>query len=82
MSSKLNRKSQKYKHNANFCDTLVSLSDAAKHLDVSSRTIRRMIDKGELPPIIKIGRLSKISLNAINSYILTLTSKLGALTLW
>ncbi|MEO7931534.1 MAG: helix-turn-helix domain-containing protein [Chthoniobacterales bacterium] len=49
-------------------DNFISLKKAAGKLDVCARTIRRMCQKGELPPIVKIGKLSKLPESAILNY--------------
>lgn len=39
--------------------TLVCAETAARMLEVSVRTIQRMVSRGELPQPIKVGRLSR-----------------------
>lgn len=39
---------------------LISLTDAGRRLGISRRTLRRMIDRGELPGY-RVGRLVKVS---------------------
>lgn len=34
----------------------VTLSDAAKYLGVSQRTVRRLVTSGHLPPPVRVGR--------------------------
>lgn len=48
---------------------LVSLDDAAKRLSISRRTIEREISAGRFPRPIKIGRATRITLVALQSYI-------------
>jgi excisionase family DNA binding protein len=47
---------------------LLSVKDTATYLSVSSRTVRRLIDKGDIP-IVRIGGSIRISVGALNAYI-------------
>ena len=46
----------------------IKIGEAAEMLGVCSRTIRRLSQLGELPPIVKIGRSARISYQAILDY--------------
>lgn len=48
---------------------LLSLDDAAKRLSISRRTIEREISAGRFPRPLKIGRATRITLVALQSYI-------------
>lgn len=60
---------------------LVSLKEAGRMLGVSARTVRRMCDSGQLPPIVKLGHSSRISYQGLLDYISSLTAKLGGVAL-
>ena len=60
---------------------LVSLKEAGRMLGVSSRTVRRMCDSEQLPPIVKIGHSSQISYQGVLDFISSLTAKLGSIAL-
>ena len=77
--SKIYSKSTKSK--AEIERRLVSLKYAGNMLGVSARTIRRMCDAGELPPIVKLGHLSRISYQGLLDYISSLPAKLGSIAL-
>jgi len=47
---------------------LVSVADAARFLSVSTRTVRRLITKGDIP-IVRIGGSVRIAVVALNAYI-------------
>jgi excisionase family DNA binding protein len=47
---------------------LISVADAAVYLSVSSRTIRRLITKGDIP-IVRIGGSIRIAIAVLNAYI-------------
>ena len=49
-------------------DPLLTIKDVADFLQVCPRTVRRMIDKGELKAI-PVGRLVRIRLEALKAYI-------------
>lgn len=53
---------------------LISLKKAAAMIECSVRTVRREIQRGKLPPIIKVRSLSRLSLRAVESYIENLTA--------
>jgi predicted DNA-binding transcriptional regulator AlpA len=77
--SKVHSKSTKSK--AETDRRLVSLKYAGDMLGISDRTVRRMCDSGQLPPIVKLGHLSRISYQGILDYIGKLTGKLGSIAL-
>jgi len=56
-------------------DQLVSVSDAASRLDISLRSLYRIIARRELPAPVKVGRLSKLCESDLNSYIQHLKSQ-------
>lgn len=76
---KIHPKTRKYKDEVS--RHLVSLKEAGRMLGVSARTVRRRCDDGELPPIVKLGHLSKISYPSLLDYIEKLTAKLGSIAL-
>lgn len=78
-NNKVHSKSTKYK--AEVSIQLVSLKEAGRILSVSSRTVRRMCDSEQLPPIVKLGHLSRISYQGLLDYISSLTAKLGSIAL-
>ena len=47
---------------------LMSVADAANYLSVSTRTIRRLIQKGEIP-IVRIGGSVRVARAALHAYI-------------
>ncbi len=47
---------------------LLSVDQVANHLNVSSKTIRRKVDSGELP-VIRLGRLLRFSENDVSAYL-------------
>jgi predicted DNA-binding transcriptional regulator AlpA len=48
---------------------LVSLKRVAGMLDISEREVYRLIESGELPKPVKIGRLSKMPVGEVVGYI-------------
>ena len=48
---------------------LLTLETAAKLLSVSPRTIRRLSQLGELPPLVKLGHSIRISYAAVVAYV-------------
>ncbi len=59
----------------NHTEQLVSLSAAAAKLDVSLRSLYRLMSQRELAPPVKVGRSSKLLLSDIDSYIHRLKSQ-------
>jgi predicted DNA-binding transcriptional regulator AlpA len=53
---------------------LIGLGKAAEMLDISLRELQRRIAAGEFPRPVKIGRLSKVLVEDVLSYIETLRS--------
>ena len=53
-------------------DRLVSLRQAAHRLDISVRTLYRLISRQELPEPVKVGRASKLYESDLNAYLVTL----------
>ena len=53
---------------------LIGLGKAAEILDISLRELQRRIAAGEFPRPVKIGRLSKVLVEDVLSYIETLRS--------
>lgn len=47
---------------------LLSVDDVSAILSVSSKTVRRMIDRGELP-ICRVGRLVRVRLSDLERYV-------------
>lgn len=60
---------------ANHTEQLVSLPAAAAKLDVSLRSLYRLMAQRELAPPVKVGRSSKLLLSDIDSYIHRLKSQ-------
>ena len=77
--SKIHSKTTKSK--AEIVIRLVSLKQAGNILGVSARTVRRLCDGGELPPIVKVGHSSRINYQGLLDYIKKLTTKLGSIAL-
>lgn len=50
-------------------DRLLTIPEAADLLHISERTVYRLIERGELPPLIKIGRASRIRLKEVLAFI-------------
>ena len=50
-------------------EQLVSVSTAAVRLDVSLRSLYRLIAQKELPPPLKVGRSSKLCESDLNRYV-------------
>jgi excisionase family DNA binding protein len=50
-------------------EQLVSVSAAASRLDVSLRSLYRLIAQKELPPPLKVGRSSKLCESDLNQYV-------------
>ena len=51
-------------------DQLISLQEAGKLLGgVHPRTVRKMCEKGELPKLIKVGKLNRLFLSDVLNYI-------------
>ncbi len=78
-NNKLHSKKQKCKDEVS--RRLVSLKEAGLMLGVSARTVRRMCDNEQLPPIVKVGYLSRINYQGLLDYISSLTAKLGSIAL-
>ena len=53
---------------------LWSLDETAKQLAVSKRTVRRLIDSGQLP-VCHIGRLIRVPADAVAGYVEAMTQK-------
>lgn len=53
-------------------DRLVSLSHAAERLDISIRTLYRLIAQKQLPEPVKVGRASKLYQSDLNAYLVNL----------
>ena len=51
------------------CDRLVSISEFAGRLGFSSRQIYRLLARGEIPPPVKIGRVSRWPESEISAFI-------------
>lgn len=49
-------------------EDLLTLAEAAEALRVSQATVRRLIERGELPAV-RVGRLWRISSNALEAYL-------------
>jgi excisionase family DNA binding protein len=47
---------------------LISVADAATYLSVSTRTVRRLIERGEIP-IVRTGGSVRIARPALHSYV-------------
>jgi len=56
-------------------EQLVSLPTAAARLDVSLRSFYRLIADGDLPPPVKVGRLSKMFSSDLDTYLQRLKSQ-------
>ena len=54
---------------------LMSLSIAAKRLDISLRSLYRLIARREIPPPVKVGRSSKLCQSDLDNYLQTLKAK-------
>ncbi len=54
---------------------LIGTDEAARILGVSRRTLYRLIDSGQLPPPVKIGRSTRIVASEITDYIEALKAK-------
>jgi excisionase family DNA binding protein len=78
---KVHSKTEKSKERFFSDRLLVSLKDAGGMLGVSARTIRRLSQDGKLPAIVKVGHSTRISYQAVLDYVISLTGKLGGLTL-
>ena len=50
-------------------DQLLSLEKAARRLDISPRSLYRVIARGELPCPVKIGRSSKLCQSDLDAYL-------------
>lgn len=48
---------------------LFTLLQAADYLNISKRTLHRLIASGDLPPPLKIGRSSRIHRDDVDSYL-------------
>lgn len=48
---------------------LMRLHRVADQLGVSQRTVRRMVQRGELPPIVKVGRSSCLPTDEVLGFI-------------
>ena len=48
---------------------LISLQHAARILEVSVRTVYRLIDEGEFPKPVKVRGCSRLPLAAVNAYL-------------
>ena len=53
-------------------DSLISLKEAGELLKVNPRTIRRMSHRGELPKLVKVGKLSRLLYSDVLNYIQSL----------
>ena len=51
-------------------DSLLTIEDVARHLACSTRTVRRLLDEGELP-VIRLNRLVRILPSDLDRYIRT-----------
>lgn len=67
--SKLDSQKEKGKNLTSENQRLVPLCDVAEILSVDERTVRRHSQLGELPPIIKLGHLSRMKLHDVLEYI-------------
>ncbi|MFO1501425.1 MAG: helix-turn-helix domain-containing protein [Verrucomicrobiota bacterium] len=56
-------------------EQLVSVSLAASRLDISLRSLYRLIAHGELPPPLKVGRSSKLCQSDLDTYVQRLKSQ-------
>ena len=56
-------------------ERLIDVGEAAKILSVSRRTLYRLIDSGQLPPPVKVGRSTRIVASEITDYIDALKAK-------
>ncbi len=61
-------KTEKSKREAVNNPLLMSLPNAAKKLEVSTRTIRRLSQLGTLPRIVKVGNCARISWQGVQDY--------------
>lgn len=50
-------------------DTLLTLPQVAEALQVTRRTVDRLIARRELPPPVKIGRCSRVPASDLSAYI-------------
>lgn len=51
---------------------LIGLKKVARMLDTSVRTVQRLIARGDLPQVIRIGKLAKLQVRDVLNYIETL----------
>ena len=65
---KIQPKNTKSKKETANSPLLVSLKEAANKLSVSTRTVRRLSQLGELPKIVKVGKCARISWQGIQDY--------------
>lgn len=63
------RKENGHAPNNENVDSLVSIANTAKRLDLSTRSIYRLIDSGDLPQPIGVRRSKKFRMSDINAYI-------------
>ncbi len=54
---------------ANTASALIPLSEVARLLSVSVRTIYRLVAEGELPPPLKVGRASRFEAKDVQRYL-------------
>ncbi len=54
---------------------LLTLDEAAKALAISKRTLERLINAGEFPRPLKIGRASRVLLADVTTYLQRLTER-------
>ena len=59
-------------------DRLLSLEEAGRLLAASKRTVHRLIASGELPRPLRLGRLSRLTLEDVEAYIEKLKGQRGA----
>lgn len=55
----------------------LTFGDLSSHLQVSERTIHRMVDAGQLPPPQKFRNLTRFSRRAVETYLESKCSKKG-----
>lgn len=67
--SKVDSQKEKGKEHFPEIPLLVPLCDVAEILSVNERTVRRHSQLGKLPPIIKLGHLSRMKLHDVLKFI-------------
>jgi len=66
--AKIHPKPEKIKKEAVNNPLLMSLPKAAQKLEVSTRTVRRLSQRGILPQIVKVGNCARISWQGVQDY--------------